>query len=361
MNTEQKIDHVEKNVTNTPMIGVHSLSEFEFCPRAGIISFGEQSDDPGMERSVSHLDYLPFYELKKLDEEFDRILLRIKIKSAIGLIFLLFAGVGYVLSAFWLSFLILIFLGLLAVQFTKDLKRAWELDSIRNQFIKAPALRLNLENPMPEYVDWRSLLKGNFDIHKNTDVYHDQKLNIRGRPRKILKRGNLWIPVFFASRKPKPRRENSDLPQHQVYQQHYVRIAAYCRLIEANTDFQSPFGIVVFARDYRAIAIKNNRQCREAMERSLTRAREFLNHPNHNRTAAKPSSTALCFGCHYGRPIPHRPGESELIHLGTVVEARSHIAQHDHVHSHCGDMFPPEIPRHENAIKLNLVRTTQTG
>ena len=29
------------------LIGVHSLSEFVFCPRAGLISFGQQTDDTG--------------------------------------------------------------------------------------------------------------------------------------------------------------------------------------------------------------------------------------------------------------------------------------------------------------------------
>jgi len=34
------------------MIGVHTLSEFVFCPRAGVISHERQNDDAGVDASV---------------------------------------------------------------------------------------------------------------------------------------------------------------------------------------------------------------------------------------------------------------------------------------------------------------------
>ena len=45
------------------MIGVHTLSEFVFCPRAGVISHERQNDDAGVDTGFVDLSYSPDYDL----------------------------------------------------------------------------------------------------------------------------------------------------------------------------------------------------------------------------------------------------------------------------------------------------------
>ena len=52
----------------TPWVGVHVLTEFMFCPRAGVIAFEEQRDDPGEDLDrAPRLDYLPDFEVRLIE------------------------------------------------------------------------------------------------------------------------------------------------------------------------------------------------------------------------------------------------------------------------------------------------------
>ena len=52
----------------TPWIGVHVLTEFIFCPRAGLIAFEQQRIDPGEEiDGAPRLDYLPDFEIELIE------------------------------------------------------------------------------------------------------------------------------------------------------------------------------------------------------------------------------------------------------------------------------------------------------
>ena len=52
----------------TPWIGVHVLTEFIFCPRAGVIAFEQKRIDSGEEiDGAPRLDYLPDFEIELIE------------------------------------------------------------------------------------------------------------------------------------------------------------------------------------------------------------------------------------------------------------------------------------------------------
>jgi hypothetical protein len=58
---------------NDPDLGVHVVTEFLYCPRAGVITYEEKSDDHGEETRSIRLGYQPKYDLKKIAEEIGRV------------------------------------------------------------------------------------------------------------------------------------------------------------------------------------------------------------------------------------------------------------------------------------------------
>ena len=54
--------------TNDPMIGVHTLTEFIFCPRAGLFQYEQQmEDDEEIIEQTPNLEYMPLYDLRAIE------------------------------------------------------------------------------------------------------------------------------------------------------------------------------------------------------------------------------------------------------------------------------------------------------
>ena len=52
-----------------PSLGIHVMTEFEYCPRAGLVAYESNREDTGEESSVENLDYLPLYDLREINRE----------------------------------------------------------------------------------------------------------------------------------------------------------------------------------------------------------------------------------------------------------------------------------------------------
>src|SRR5947209_1200704 len=64
-----------------PWLGVHVLTEFVFCPRAGLIELEKETRDEGDESQRepwANLSYVPLYDLSEIDERIQKGLRRIR-------------------------------------------------------------------------------------------------------------------------------------------------------------------------------------------------------------------------------------------------------------------------------------------
>ena len=53
----------------TPQIGVHVLTEFVFCPRAGVVAFEQERDDSGQDIDTPpRLDFLPDFSVRLIED-----------------------------------------------------------------------------------------------------------------------------------------------------------------------------------------------------------------------------------------------------------------------------------------------------
>jgi hypothetical protein len=89
------------------MIGVHTLSESVFCPRAGIISHQQGKPDSGIDTGFVDLSYSPDYDVILMRQELPEIVKRVE-NFSLGLI-------GGTLATILFSLSLKPFLGLLSL------------------------------------------------------------------------------------------------------------------------------------------------------------------------------------------------------------------------------------------------------
>lgn len=249
-----KNDPIEK----PKLIGVHTLSRFVFCPRAGIITHEQKKDDSGFDTGFLDLSYTPDYDLVLAKQEIAKILRRLE-SFSLGLL-------GGTLATLFCGMALKPFLGLLCLlvliptaaillpRLYKDWLRYRHLNERLAQSAEAKRAQPDLGNSKSELIPWYSLLKS-FDVERCHDPLIDEELGIIGRPWKLLHRGEVSLPVFFC-RRPSSASNSENDPIRWLKNQHFVRMKAYCHLIEKNTDKHSPCGIIVFAGTMNAVALK---------------------------------------------------------------------------------------------------------
>lgn len=342
---------MSNELDSVPLIGVHALTEFVFCKRSGLICQGQQTEDQGYEDAVSNLDFMPFYELKEIDNALEK--LQVRIFWLVGIVAALVLGGALVgIMSSWILAVLVWAVSIIPVQsaFT-CLVKGYQLYSAREKFTNIESRIPDLNNLAEEELDWRAIIRFGFDVERCRDPFIDDELGIMGKPWRLLKRNSLCIPVFNC-RLPAPKNPESSAPSNWLYQQHYVRIAAYCRLIQKCTNQQAPFGLVLFSKTHRAIAIKTCRETDEALERAITSAQLTMEEYKQG-TKPPPPNKRLCRHCHQGRLRTYVYDSTLLVHYGEEVEPRTHLIDNRRQHSHCGDLFR-WVPPHKVAIDAGL-------
>ena len=342
------------------IIGVHTLSEFVFCPRAGVISHELKNDDSGVDTGFVDLSYSPDYDMFLAREEFSKIGKRFE-RFSFGLL-------GATLTTSILGLAVKPFLGFLcllviipAVAFLtprlyRDLVQYRHLRKLIALYESKEKQLPDLKNLEMETIPWYSLLKS-CDIEKCHDLLVDEELGIAGKPWKLLHCGNVCLPVFFC-RRPMSASESENDPTAWLKNQHSVRMKAYCHLTEKNTGKHSSCGIIVFAGTMDAVAIKfwNNRVAEHQFEDALVIARETLVEFDRHEKVGVPASN-VCVRCHLGRPKVYRLEPGIARRDGSDIRPSLHRVKANGksqtVHSICGDFFG-WIPPHEKAFELKL-------
>jgi CRISPR/Cas system-associated exonuclease Cas4 (RecB family) len=205
----------------------------------------------------------------------------------------------------------------------------WVLVVRRRLATKASPRTPDLDSPDDEPVDWWEMHRAGFEATVYQESLAGHELRLRGKPWKVLRNHDVVIPVF--------RRRGSQ----RLYRQHYARIAAYCQLIEECEGVTSPYGLILEAGTYRAIAVKNTPAAKQALHTVLQRAQSLIrDYAETGVEPPEPERHGFCSNCPIGFPRLYVPGETELVNDGKrlpIVPAFS--TRRGHYHSKCGDRF----------------------
>jgi hypothetical protein len=309
-------------------IGVHVLTEFIYCPRAGLAQFEENRvDEP--DGQTPRLDYLPEYEIQKIIEMRARLLRRI---SALLCVLVGFGVVTGLLGWLVHTFFFLCWLvgsGLLSFLVVWFSYQTVILTARLNAYRRAQrgAPPADLQTDMT--VNWWSMLKEGFDCLPGRTT-EDEQLRIQGRSYYVLRRGSLAIPVFFYG-------GNAD----RVRSQDRVRIAAYCHLLTVNELADSPYGLMLWAGSDEAVAIPNDEASQQMLREALEQARKVIRlSVDVSKDPPPPDNRSRCSDCPIGRPRRYDPRMPRHVRYGTTLRVQfcGNGREKTH-HSLCGDRF----------------------
>ena len=317
--------------TDDPWVAVSTLGEFAFCDRAGVIAAEKEPEDLGDEEPRASLRL--FYRIPELEADIER---RRRILLRYGIGYGLLYGVA-VLTIPVIGPLLVLVSTVLAL-IAQGIVSKWKPDlGILHSYRQLKASRASLEYarsciadvPPPEHtrpmpVNWWSLLQANYESTRPNEMLRDTDWRLCGKPWRILKYGNLRIPVF--------RKRYSGVDparEKQIHHQHQMRITAYCRIVEATEGGISPYGIVMFGRTYAGVTVPVGQANADRLRQTLMHVRETL---RNKADPEPPQRLGQCRNCPHGRPE----------------------AYHRHpryMHSDCGDRFR-WTPPHEKLDQI---------
>lgn len=341
-----------------PQVGVHTMSEYIFCRRAGQLTMEQSDDDPGADFTPAPaLGGIQWYEPDLIAAELERH--AHALKQVVRLF--AFAAVLILCAAFYDRYLGAVVGGcwLLSMMATGHLwwreVQCYFLCRRRLQEATEAATREpNWEFPSPQPVNWWQLLQAGFDSRKPRQSLHNPEVNLNGRPWRILHRGDRHIPVIRIS---VPDYDGSNLTAVRLYEKHRARIAAYAHLIETCEQGEAAWAIVLYNNSDDGIAVplgdRDWKAFRNGMQ--LTRREVSQLHENPRYQAQAPQGRRKCAGCPFGRP--RRIGLKATVLSGTVLApfATSDSQGERLFHSTCGDRFQ-DVPPHRDAEELGLLK-----
>jgi len=322
------------------LLGVDLLAKFEFCARAGLLSAEIQSEDTGEEEDMpQRLDYLPDYDEVIIRHRLTSLMRNFWLISGSLLIELL--CIGYFAKArMELSVLcgvvmcVSLFWWFSVFRAITVLRR--RLDAASQAAPREPDEGHLIE----ETFNWWDIRKAGYQVDRMPEPMVDPGKGIIGRPWRVLRKGDIRIPVF--------RKHRGD---RSVHSQQRVRIAAYCHLIETCEGSKAPFGLVLFSGSYDAVLIPNGRTNMSLLDTTIATARRVLRADTECQHLEAPARSC-CKSCPLGSPAP--------VTENSVTSPESNHGVHPVVglggqlfHSPCGDRFR-WIPPHESAERLRL-------
>ena len=327
------------------MLGVHVLTEFIFCPRAGLLTWERRNDDDGEDAErPPRLDYVPDYFLREITEELQAVTQRVwKFATWVPVGIVILSVIGSTIS--WLlAAMLLASCSVLMRRFWIDVRNMSLLSFRRSLAENATGAEPRLDIDAPQEVDWWELQKAGYEPIRLASALCDRRVRLAGKPWAVLQKNGVRIPVFL--------RHSSD---RRLFPQHFARMAAYCHLVTACEHARSPFGVVLFSDSYSGIAIPMNDRAWGALEQGLNTARRVISARGTGRTdPGKPDGSSTCKDCPLGRPVDYQPGVTDLV-VGDVklegyvtndINGRPCVSE-------CGTRFR-WVPPHRVAIARRL-------
>lgn len=326
-------------------LSASSLAEHTFCPRAGLLTHEGRYSDPEVE--FPSLGRMTWYEPERLEEAYVKACHRL-FWMLVGLLVGVAVFVLTPLSAH--SFGVLGFIGALGFwvyRFVIDFSDWVALGRQRIEWRLASASEPDPWSTAQQEVDWWELLQAGFEVEKPVASLKDNDWKLTGKPRRLLRKGDLVIPVHRVRR-----------PQGPIEQQHIVRVMAHCHLVAAARAAVSPYAIILFANSSQGITVPSTlRANRDAFYEALRDTRAtVLASDNRVREPLTPMPRTPCRGCPHGRPrsldqqIPTMRYDDKL-EPKILVDHRRQLW-----HSCCGDRFDDKA-EHEKALPMRLIES----
>ena len=320
-----------------PMIGVHLLTEFVFCARAGLCT---RDTDPEEERPApANLNFLPDWDEREIEFALHERANR-AFRWIAGAVAAMIAA--YVLELLKTKFWPWLAITVSATCFIVCGLACWDAIVLFSRLLaarRAKPREPDLAGPEEQRIDWWELRKAGYLPVKNDAPYVDEGLGLLGRPWRVLRLGSRSIPVFCR---------DDDGP---IRFQHRVRIAAYCHLLTVCEGGESPFGIVLNRSTRKGVALLiEPGKALGIFHGSLKQARRVIRNNDDGEWPSAPKAT-LCYGCPHGKPVL---AQEPFCSNGIPLEMISTVGGDGrNYHSRCGDRFG-EIPPHEKALRLGL-------
>ena len=326
-----------------PQLSVHGLSEFAFCPRAGLCLYEQDFEED--EREVkADLYFPPIHEPQKLALVLETVMRQF--------IWTLFGGLGtfglLVVAAWYLEWL-----GLWAAAAATLLVTARRLYdrgywgyTIQRQlelWQQVTPRMPDAESPKIQEVDWRDLIASEASPLTPQAAYPAPTWKLGGKPWRLLEYEDLRIPVF---------KHGGDW--NGLFRQHFVRMAALCRLVEMNEGCRCPYGVIVKGpATYAAVTIPNTARTQTAFQEALLSARQTIRDAEElNIFPAKPDPST-CSKCRFGAPVRLHRRKRFLRHGASIDPKVAKDPKKKKYHSHCGDRFR-WMPPHRDAEAMEL-------
>ena len=350
-----------------PWLGVHTLSEFAFCPRAGICSHDQSATDDGEELS----DRPGFYHLPIFFiEEMTRCQKELAVTLRIGMWFGFILLIGLVIAGVFLHpifFIAAMFCGVISlIGFITQTVRIAEVSRVMQEWDKANSEVPDVDIAKPTKIHWPNFIVAGYKPENLQHAMEEDNWKLRGKPWRMLRYGKLAIPVFLRNVTEKSAANQGDSETPYLYPQHYVRIAAYCHLIEKSEGLRVPYGIVLTRGSLTGVAIPNTQPNQETLIDAVADARRTMRDVGNNPQECPSADPRHCVGCPYGNPdttdvrFPCRksnkdqnPNVLKPYFVSSRYKDKEGEWHERRFHSHCGDRFV-WLPPHDNAAKLKL-------
>ncbi len=315
-----------------PDVSAFTVAESVFCRRAGLISHESPLSDSGDDWPA--LGLRPWYELQALEEAWQRLFL-----ACCGWL-AVFVVCTFVTTRLHGLMSLAGLAGMLATtrQGFRTFRRLNALTRIRLAAHRAPVCEPDPEKGLAEPVNWWGLLRAGFDSTHCPKAYADKAARLSGKPKRILRKGNLAIPVFrtkSAHERPKP--------------QHQVRVIIYCHLLEKCEGAWSPYGVVLLGDSHQGFTVPNTNGHRERFQVALENVRRVIRGCQREQLEpAPPQNTDVCSGCPYGKPRRVRDGQPTICN-GQALRPYVLVGKlREQFHCDCGDRFQWRPLHYEN-------------
>jgi hypothetical protein len=326
-------------------LGVYTLGEFAFCPRAGALAALQQIGDDDPAPDDLHLDFLPRYSLAVIEEE-----LSVRFRT-VGTWAGRFLGlcVATAVTAF-LGWRLVVLGGAAAVawtgwRLTRELRQVVELAAMRRAAVAAEPKQPpdDLTQHLP--VNWWELLNAGFDSVVPQEAYRDDTAMLAGKPWRILRKGELRIPVIRLGH------DQFEGGRYWVEQKHEIKLTAYAHLLENCEGGSTPYGVALFGGSHQGVAVPITNKMKTDLSELATNLRRALAAVQHGYPPPAPTDNR-CAGCHFGKPEKAPPGAGDPRLRGTVYGRSG--SDGTLYHSACGDLFE-WVPPHLAAKRKGLL------
>lgn len=318
-----------------PLVGVYVVSQFIYCPRAGVIAYEnrEQHED---EPEPVNLDYMPIYDLPGLYERLHADFRELIWQALVMLGVLAFA---YYLTARVHPNLAATGVMILVPLLGWTYPTLCDMADVGRKIVAHRSAAPKVPDPASDQfqpVNWCEMLKDGFISVPSKDRLRNDAWRVEGRPWRVLRKGNLHIPVFFQS-----------VGETELRDKHLAKAAAHCFLLQTVALQDSPYAIVLKRGSFEGVTVPNHPRTRKVFYEGLRLARALIRDLRVGSAPNPPATEAPCLKCPLGEPVKFEPGESEHRANGvslpviTIAEDGKPLC-----HSHCGDRFR-WIPPHE--------------